>query len=241
MSYASKGVEVRVAHLNLDPGATCKVSDGAASGGKQEMLSMGQKIRNSWSGEPGCSYADEGRGDNGIQRAPLVPHQHMNTPVHQTKNSWFSGPYSTSLVFRLWLLHRWLCRWHLDPNSDMQFWLQHLCLHMTYACNKRICHMQAKVLKSELHIWIWIQVPPAKSAMEQPQAENKRCWVWARKSGILGLVNRGVHMLMRDEGTTASKEHPRSLTSRGLESLLAQSATVFFVQCWNYASLVLAR
>ena len=69
MSYASKGVEVRIAHLNLDPGATCKVSDGAASGGKQEMLSMGQKIRNSWSGEPGCSYADEGRGDNGIQRA----------------------------------------------------------------------------------------------------------------------------------------------------------------------------
>ena len=69
MSYASKGVEVRIAYLNLDPGATCKVSDGAASGGKQEMLSMGQKIRNSWSGEPGCSYADEGRGDNGIQRA----------------------------------------------------------------------------------------------------------------------------------------------------------------------------
>ena len=69
MSYASNGVEVRVAYLNLDPGATCKVSDGAATGGKQEMLSMGQKIRNSWSGEPGCSYADEGRGDNGIQRA----------------------------------------------------------------------------------------------------------------------------------------------------------------------------
>ena len=68
-AYASKGVEVRVAYLNLDPGATCKVSDGAATGGKQEMLSMGQKIRNSWSGEPGCSYADEGRGDNGIQRA----------------------------------------------------------------------------------------------------------------------------------------------------------------------------
>ena len=68
-AYASKCVEVRVAYLNLDPGATCKVSDGAASGGKQEMLSMGQKIRNSWSGEPGCSYADEGRGDNGIQRA----------------------------------------------------------------------------------------------------------------------------------------------------------------------------
>ena len=71
-------------------------------------------------------------------RCPLVPHQHMNTPVHQTKNSWFSGPYLTSLVFRLWLLHRWLCRWHLDPNSDMQLWLQHRCLHMTYACNKRI-------------------------------------------------------------------------------------------------------
>ena len=69
MSYASKGVEVRVAYLNLDPGATCKVSDGAASGRKQEMLSMGQKIRNSWSGGRGCSYADEGRGDNGIQRA----------------------------------------------------------------------------------------------------------------------------------------------------------------------------
>ena len=63
-------------------------------------------------------------------RCPLVPHQHMNTPVHQTKNSWFSGPYLTSLVFRLRLLHRWLCRWHLDPNSDMQLWLQHICLHM---------------------------------------------------------------------------------------------------------------
>ena len=51
--HASKGVEVRVAYLNLDPGATCKVSDGAATGGKQEMLrlsSMGQKIRNSWCG-----------------------------------------------------------------------------------------------------------------------------------------------------------------------------------------------
>ena len=71
-------------------------------------------------------------------RCPLVPHQHMNTPVHQTKNSWFSGPYLTSLVFGLRLLHRWLCRWHLGPNSDMQLWLQHLCLHMTYACNKRI-------------------------------------------------------------------------------------------------------
>ena len=113
------------------------------------------------------------------------------------------------------------------------------CFHNAFVAS--ICHMQAKVLKSELHIWIWIQVPPAKSAMEQPQAENKRCWVWARKSGILGLVDGGVHMLMRDEGTTASKEHPRSLTSRGLESLLPQSATVFFVQCWNYASLVLAR
>ena len=70
-------------------------------------------------------------------RCPLVPHQHMNTPVHQTKNSWFSGPYSTSLVFRLRLLHRWLCRWHLDPNSDMQFWLQHLCLHMTLESRRR--------------------------------------------------------------------------------------------------------
>ena len=68
-AYASESVEVRVADLNLDPGATCKVSDGAATGGKQEMLSMGQKIRNSWSGGRGCSYADEGRGDNGIQRA----------------------------------------------------------------------------------------------------------------------------------------------------------------------------
>ena len=37
-----------------------------------------------------------------------------------------SGP----IIFRLWLLHRWLCRWHLDPNSDMQLWLQHLCLHV---------------------------------------------------------------------------------------------------------------
>ena len=33
--------------------------------------------------------------------------------------------------------------------------------------------MQAKVLKSELHIWIWIQVPPAKSAMEQPQRKTR--------------------------------------------------------------------
>ena len=90
--------------------------------------------------------------------------------------------------------------------------------------------MQAKVLKSELHLWIWIQVPPAKSAMEQPQAQQKRrdsrhvefgpenqeFLVWWTEVFILGMK--------RGQG------HPKSIQNQ-----------IFLDQCWNDASLVLAR
>ena len=42
----------------------------------------------------------------------------------------FNMSWISSFLLRLWLLHRWLCRWHLHPNSEMQLWLQHLCLHI---------------------------------------------------------------------------------------------------------------
>ena len=47
----------------------------------------------------------------------------------------------------------------------------------------------------------------------------KTCWIWARESGILGVMDGGVH-IGDEEGTRASKEHPKSLTpSQSLERL----------------------
>ena len=44
----------------------------------------------------------------------------------------------------------------------------------------------------------------------------KTCWIWARKSGILGVMDGGVH-IGDEEGTRASKEHPKP----------------DFLRCWN--------
>ena len=71
----------------------------------------------------GCSLDALVPSSSPIWTPPITPRFLIFWPKFNM--SWIS-----SFLLRLWLLHRWLCRWHLNPNSEMQLWLQHLCLHM---------------------------------------------------------------------------------------------------------------